>query len=384
MPTDTPAEGSPKQSEPAPILNDPENSTEYYLRILLYLAIGIFTWMCFVTLYVASAVFLPILSALVLNFLLSPAVRIMKRAKIPRPIGAMVTILGSLFFISVCLMQLAEPAQVWVTRLPKDVDQLKERFEPIVSSLQFISDTKDSMLNAAEEASQKSSPNIPSKPKPVVVQLESPPLTQKLLMVVGGVTGQIFTTLILLYFLLSAGDRFLEKTIELMPSYQEKWKVVEVGGEIERGVSRYLITITLINTGLGLTIFVAMWLCNMPSPFLWGAMATIFNFVPFIGALVGSCVVGIVSLAQEGSLGQAFLPPILYIGISGLEGNFITPTILGYRLDLSPAVAFAWLVFMGWLWGISGALLAIPLLAIFKLTCDHFKATKKISAFLVQ
>ena len=177
--------------------------------------------------------------------------------------------------------------------------------------------------------------------------------------------------LILLYFLLASGDLFLRKLVRVLPKLSDKKRAIEIARQTERHVSTYLATVTLINMGLGLAVALAMKLVGMPNPVLWGVTAGLLNYIPYLGPIVTAGVLTLVAVLSFDELGRALIVPALYMVINGLEGYLVTPTLLGRRLTLNPVVIFTGLIFWGWLWGIPGALLAVPILATFKIFCDH-------------
>jgi predicted PurR-regulated permease PerM len=140
---------------------------------------------------------------------------------------------------------------------------------------------------------------------------------------------------------------------------------------MEEHISKYLVTMTLINVGLGVAVGGAMRLADMPNPVLWGVTAAVLNFVPYLGPVVTLGMIALVSLLTFEDLGRAFVAPGLYLGLNALEGYLVTPMLLGRRLLLNPVVIFLGIIFWGWLWGIPGALLAVPILVTFKIFCDH-------------
>ena len=187
---------------------------------------------------------------------------------------------------------------------------------------------------------------------------------------------------ILLYFLLASGDLFLRKVVTVLPRLEDKKRAVQMAHQIEENISIYLVSVTTINLGLGVLVGVAMWLLGMPTPWLWGAMAGLFNFVPYLGAIASATVIALVASASFDGIGQAILPPAVFFTMTSIEGNFVTPAILGRRLTLNPVVIFVSLIFWGWIWGVAGALLAVPILAVFKLFCDNIEPLSSIGEFL--
>jgi predicted PurR-regulated permease PerM len=195
------------------------------------------------------------------------------------------------------------------------------------------------------------------------------------------ITG-VATMFILLYFLLASGDLFLLKLVKVMPTLQDKKQAVEIAHKIQQQISTYLFTVTLINSGVGLAIGVAMYIIGMPSPVLWGVMAGLLEYIPYLGATVGISVVTLVAIFTFDNLGHALLAPAVYFGLVAVEANLIVPMVLARRLTLNPVVVFTGLIFWGWMWGIIGILLAVPILATFKIFCDFIEPLSPIGEFL--
>jgi predicted PurR-regulated permease PerM len=187
---------------------------------------------------------------------------------------------------------------------------------------------------------------------------------------------------ILLYFLLAYDGVFLTKLIKLLPTLADKKRAVSIASEIETNVSRYLLTVTLINIGLGLTVGTAAGFLGLPNPAMWGAMVAILNFVPYLGALTGIICMTLGAVLSFDSFAYALIFPAVYLLFATLEGNFITPWVMGRSLTLNPVMVLLSLSFWGWMWGIAGIILAVPILAAFKIFCAHIKPIEPIAEFL--
>jgi predicted PurR-regulated permease PerM len=168
----------------------------------------------------------------------------------------------------------------------------------------------------------------------------------------------------------------------VLPSLEDKKRAVDIARQIETEVSRYLITITLINVGLGLAVWGAMALVHVPNPLLWGVVAAILNFIPFLGPLTMICLLAMVGFLTFPDLPHALIAPGAFVGLHVLESYLVTPTIVGRRLTLNPVVVFLGLIFWGWLWGIAGAILAVPIMMVLKIICEHSEPLAPIGEFL--
>jgi predicted PurR-regulated permease PerM len=167
-----------------------------------------------------------------------------------------------------------------------------------------------------------------------------------------------------------------------VPTLTNKKRAVEIARETERQVSAYLLTITLVNALLGAVLGTTVWLLGLPNPALWGAMAFVLNFIPYLGPLIGIVVLGVVALVTFPGLGQALLVPAVYFLLHGVETNIITPLVLVRRLTLNPVVMFLWLSLWFWLWGIPAAILAVPMLKTLKIFCDNIPQLAQVGQFL--
>jgi predicted PurR-regulated permease PerM len=362
---DVPGPGSPNLEELKAAFQGP-------LGIRSLALTGLFIFACFYTLYFARQFFLPITLALVLSFLLRPPVRLLARVRIPEALGAAVVILalltGAVFFA----YQLSGPLADWIEKAPQMTRKLERQVREWRKPVEQVT-------RATEEVQALASPQ---DRQPRQVELRTPGLADRMLNQTWSVGFGAAVLLVLLYFLLASGDLFLRKLIKVLPTLEDKKRAVQIAREIEDNISRYLITVTIINAGLGIAASLVFWALGMPNPMLWGAMAGLLNFIPYLGAMITISITGLVALATYPSAGHALLVPAAYFALTSLEGNFITPWVLGRRLTLNPVVIFVGLTFWGWLWGIPGALLAVPMLAMFKIFCDHLPPLSAIGEFL--
>jgi predicted PurR-regulated permease PerM len=333
---------------------------------------GLFVLAFFYTLYFAQAFFLPIVLAVLLDFLLSPLIRALKRLRIPEPLGAALVIVALLGAVGGAAYGLATPAQEWVAKLPGSVQEAEERLAKLRQPVEEVSKTAEQVAQAAKMDDSKT---------PEVV-VKGPSLTERLFGTTQTIVTGLLEVLILLYFLLAAGDLFLQKLIKVLPQLRDKKKAVAIARETEASISTYLVTVTLVNLGLGLAVAAVMSLLQMPNPLLWGALAALAEFVPYLGATVLVAVLALAGLVTFDQLGHAFLVPAAYLTVNLLQSQFIYPVVLGHRLTLNPVAIFVGLVFWWWIWGVPGAFIAVPLLATFKIFCDHIEALAPIGEFL--
>jgi predicted PurR-regulated permease PerM len=221
-----------------------------------------------------------------------------------------------------------------------------------------------------------------AKSGPQEVVLRGPRLSERLFGTTQSLLTGALETLILLYFLLAAGDLFLQKLIKVLPQFGDKKKAVAIARETEASISTYLFTVAVVNVVLGLVVALVMTVIGMPSAWLWGTLAALAEFVPYIGATVLLATLTMAGLTTFDSVGHALLVPGAYLAVNLVQSQFVSPLILGRRLTLNPVAILVGLVFWWWLWGVGGAFIAVPLLATLKIFCDHIESLAPIGEFL--
>lgn len=346
-------------------------SWHWDLRTLSLLVIAALA--TFYTLYFTRALLFPILLAMILNLLLSPVVRGLHRLWIPHWIGAALVVAALLAVVVWGALRFVQPAMEWAQTAPETLRQVEIKLRAIRKPIDDFNEASQQV----EEMTQSDGDD-----ESVKVEMMQPSMTNWAFNMTGSVAAGLFLSTVLLYFLLAPGDRFVEKLLEVLPTERDKRSMADLVRQIEQGIGGYLLTITTINVCLGIAIATAMWLLDVPNPMLWGLMATSLNFVPYAGAMVGAGVISIVGLVTFGTIGEALAPPFFYLVLTTMEGSFITPAILGRSMKMNPVAILLSLAFWGWMWGIGGALLAVPILAMIKITCDRVAVLNPAGKFL--
>lgn len=333
--------------------------------------IGLLTLGIFYTLYFAQSLFVPVVVAMLLALLLGPAVTRLSRIGVPEGLGAALVVLVLVVSVLAAVYTLSGPAARWISDAPDNLGRIEVK-------LRSIQKTVEGMKKATEQVEQMaaSSTRVPE------VVVKGPSLTDNLFNTTTHIGASALITVVMLYFMLASGNLFLLKLVRVLPRLRDKKRAVDIAHQAQHDISAYLITITLINCCLGAATAAAMYLLGMPNAVLWGAMAALFNFVPVLGPLMTSIVLGLVAAVTFDTVGTMIVPPLVFLALHGLEGQFITPILIGRRLTLNPVAVMLALLFWGWLWGVPGALLAVPLLAAFKIMCDRIEQLQAIGEFL--
>ena len=335
---------------------------------------GLFVLAIFYTMYFMRGILLPLVLALLLSYLLRPIVRALARLHVPAAVGAAAVLLGFVAVIACAISALTAPAVSWLQMAPYSMQTMQSKLLPLRQPIQSVAKASGEIEKLATADSQAA-----AKP---VVEVKQHPITNLLYVRGPELIVSAVTLLILLYFLLAYDSVFLTKLIKLLPTMTDKKRAVSIANEIDTHVSRYLLTVTLINIGLGIAVGTTAGLLGLRNPVMWGAMVALLNFVPYLGALTGIICMTLGAIMSFDSVGYALIFPAIYLGFAMLEGNFITPWIMGRRLTLNPVMVLFSLIFWGWMWGVPGAILAVPILAAFKIFCAHLEPTEPIAEFL--
>ncbi len=334
---------------------------------------GIFLLLALYALKIGSDFFVPVMLAFLLSFLFAPVVRLLHRLYIPLSLGAALVLFGLIGVLTFGIYQLAAPASGWMAKLPNAAAQLEYRLSNLKQTFREFSKASREVERITKFDTAGTAQQVEVKKSSVGEIL----LGQTQGFLVSG--GVMF---VLLFFLLASGDMFLRKLVTVLPRFENKKLAVEISRQIEHDISRYLLTVTLINAVFGSAVGLSMYFIGLPNALLWGVMAGLLHFIPFLGAIVGISVVTLVALVTMDQITSILLVPSAYLGLNLLEEYLFFPFLIGRRLLLNPVVIFIWLIFWGWLWGIPGALMAVPLLAIFKIVCDHIEPLAAVAEFL--
>jgi predicted PurR-regulated permease PerM len=337
-------------------------------------ATGLFLIALCAALYVGRAVFVPLALAWMLSFVFNPVVRLLRRLYVPKAIGSALVVLGLVGGLVFGVVQLADPASDWATRLPYTLMTIEHKVQPLKKPV----DEANKLAARVEKLTDTSTSATPVRE----VKLQEAGLASLALETAALLAAQAAVIVFGLYFMLIWGDRLLERLICLVPDISDRSRAKQVIRHIERRMSAYLGTVTIVYLCLGAAVGTAVHLLGLPNPVLWGVLAACLHYIPYVGSAIGIGVVGLASLASFSQLGDAVLPPLAYLALTTIEGNVVSPIILGRTFSVSPLVIFVWLVFWGWLWGIPGAVIAVPLLMLIKVTCEQSPALAPIAAFL--
>ncbi|SDN46124.1 Predicted PurR-regulated permease PerM [Lutimaribacter pacificus] len=333
------------------------------------LLIGIFLILLFGAVLIARDVLFPILFGLFLALTLRPVVRALCRAGLPAPVAAFLVIATLAAAIAGFFYSLSGVLSDWVAQIPQMVAELRWKLEALFSSVKEMHDATREVEQIAQGAS--------TAPE---VRTDGPGILSTLLGKTANFGSSIAIGAILAMLILGSGDLVLLKILNAFP--RDRDHVRKVIFDIEARISRYLLSITLINIGLGAVLAGYLWLLGFPDPLLWGAAAFVLNYLPYLGGIIGVLLLGVYGLSYYPDVATGLVPPLGYAALTALEGQIVTPWLLGRRLELNTVAVFLTVLVWGWLWGIPGMLMAVPFLVLLKVICDNVAELHLLGGFL--
>jgi predicted PurR-regulated permease PerM len=306
--------------------------------------------------------FLPVTAALVIAVALVPTLEWLERRRVPSSLAAFICLILFIVIANLAIAAIIVPALDWFALLPDRIGQIRSTLSPVIelyASLErFIDETTAGLARSSAHA-------------PRAVTVETPNSALDLIATSAPFAViQMFFGLLVIYFFLSGWTRMRRRTITSRASFSSAMTTARVIQEMVDSTSAYLGTITIINGILGGIVAVALWLVEMPTPLMWGGIVALLNYIPYFGPIVAALLLALGGLMTFADPWYALVPAAIFVAIHLLEANVITPTLVGRRLTINPLFILLALSFWGWVWGTTGALLAVPLLIILKTVLD--------------
>ncbi|HZH07152.1 MAG TPA: AI-2E family transporter [Lautropia sp.] len=325
--------------------------------LVLMLGLGVFLALPFV-LSIGSVVFLPLVSALVLTVILSPAADRMTALGVP---NVLASLLALLFFLAVVVLALAlilQPAVALFDRLPQMIDQVGVRFGELRDNFGWMTQLNDKLADLMGERSGQ-------------VVLASPSLLEEVAFATPSVLLEVLLALLLTFFMIESRIRLRRHLMFDRASFGSSIKAARVMREVQDRVAAYIATVGFINAGVGVVTALGAWLLGVEAPVMWGGLAAILNFLPYIGPLAMVVLLGLFGIGTTETIVLGLVPAGAYLALHAVEANVVTPSILGARFTMSPVMILIALSYFSWIWGFVGGLLSVPILLMLTALFDH-------------
>jgi predicted PurR-regulated permease PerM len=315
--------------------------------------------------WLASGLLIPVMLAMLLALLANPVVTRLHRMWIPRWLGSLIVVVGGLALSVWLASLLIGPAADWVKQAPTELRQLAPKIKKITRQVEQANKAAASIVRAAGAAPATAAAASEDKPKA--------PNLWTLISAAPRILASVLAVVLLAYFFLVYGQELQRQAIARLPRATHKEITVDILRRIETDLSTYVLTITVINMCLGMVLAAALyWMgIEIGDALLWGTMAALLNYVPYVGPLSGVALLALVGVVAFDEPARMLVPPALYLALHVTESQFVTPIILGRRMAISPLVMLLWLMLWGFLWGVAGLLLAVPMLASIKIVAER-------------
>jgi predicted PurR-regulated permease PerM len=306
--------------------------------------------------------FMPVTAALVIAIALVPVLEWLERRRVPSPLAAFTCVLLFLGVANIAVISIVMPAMEWVRLLPERIGAIRETLAPLFEIYGNFEEFIDDIVHAFGRSS-------PAAPQTVTVETPNSMLSILATSAPHAVI-QMFFAILVIFFFLSGWTKMRKSTITTRSSFDGAMTTARVIQQVVSATSTYLGTITMINLGLGLSVAGILWFLDMRTPLMWGGIVAVFNYIPYLGPIASAILLAVGGLILFNDPWYAMLPALSFIVLHLVEANFVTPAIVGRRLTINPLLILVALSFWAWVWGTTGALLAVPLLIILKTVLD--------------
>ncbi|MCA0910575.1 AI-2E family transporter [Qipengyuania gaetbuli] len=327
--------------------------------LVLILGAGLFLALPFV-LSIGSVVFLPVVTAVILTVILSPLADKLNGWGLPNALASLVSLVVFFAILLLALALILQPAITLFDELPALVQRVGERFLELRERFSWIEQINRQLVELVERDGQ---------PREVV--LATPSYLEELAFATPTVIIEAILTLLMAYFMIEARVRLRQKLLFGRTSFGSSIKAARVIREVQDRVAAYILTVGWINALVGVIVALGAWALGVDAPIMWGGLAAILNFLPYIGPTV---MVGLLALFGIGTADTVLLglvPALAYLGLHTIEANVVTPSILGARFTMNPVLILIALSYFTWIWGAFGALLSVPILLMLTALFDH-------------
>ncbi|MCF2947660.1 AI-2E family transporter [Paraglaciecola aquimarina] len=353
--------------------NQTKNTTKlksvYYSNWLLFLAI-------IYTLYFAQSLIIPLLLSVLIALLLSPLVTGLYKLHVPRAISSVVMLAMLATPFTLIGVELVEPAQKWAKLIPKLSMHLTEQVESLSSTFEE-KETTNTIKKSAFFSwfSSKNEPKADEEKTGYAVTKRIKEGGMELMIETLGAApvffGQLLGGAILILFLLIFGPQLFSAFVKELPTTEQREKAIRLVDVTQKQLSKYIITASVINLVLGLSTASALYFIGLEDALLWGVIVAVLNFIPYVGSVIGAVILCLAGMVHFGVTPSALIPVGAYLVLNIIESQFITPTAMGKKMLINPLIIMLWLLICGWLWGLAGVLLSVPVLVCIKLVVSE-------------
>ncbi|MCA1661598.1 MAG: AI-2E family transporter [Novosphingobium sp.] len=332
--------------------------TRLMSTMVLLLGVAAFLALPFV-LSVGSVVFLPLVAAIILTIVLSPLADRLIRLGLPNVIASAVSLLAAIVGVTFVILAIIQPAFELVDQAPALIARIGEQFSAMRGQFSWLSDINRAVarITGATTGAQ--------------VVVAGPSVLEQVVIATPSVVLETLLTLLMTYFMIEARIRMKRRLLLERHSFGASLRAARVMRDVQDRVASYIITVAQINLGVGVIVALGAWALGLTAPIMWGGLAMVLNFLPYLGPLTMTALLGLVGLGTADSVLVGLIPPLLFLGLHAVEANVVTPSLLGARFTLNPVMILLAISYFTWVWGVIGALLSVPILLTLTALVEH-------------
>ena len=326
--------------------------------VVLLMSLGLFLALPFV-LSIGAVVFLPLVAAIILTIILSPMADRLAQWGVPNILASLVSLIVFLGIVSLALTVVLRPATFLFERVPEMIDRIGDHFSNVQGSLGWVAQLNEQVAEIVGSNGQQE------------VVLAGPSVLQELALATPSVVLEVLLTFLLAFFMIEARVRLRRRLLLDRQHFGASLKAARVMRDVQDRVAAYILTVGLINTGVGVIVALGAWALGMEAPIMWGGLAALLNFLPYIGPLAMVVILTLYGLGTSEQWVVGLIPAAAYLGLHTVESNVVTPSVLGARFTMNPVAILLALSYFSWIWGVTGALLSVPILLTITALIDH-------------
>ncbi|MCY1670162.1 AI-2E family transporter [Novosphingobium sp. SL115] len=340
-----------------PTIEQADQRARLQSAIVLLLGLGLFLGLPFV-LSIGSVVFLPPVTAMIFTIVLSPLADRVTRLGLPNMLASFIAILALVAVVLLALLLILQPAFVMVDQVPSLARRVAQRFAELRGSLSWVADMNRQLARITGHSTRE-------------VVVASPSVIEQVAFATPSVILEILLTLLMTFFMIESRIRMKRRILFDRHHFSASVRLARVLRDVQERVANYILTVAQVNFGVGVIVALGAWGFGMSAPVMWGGLAFVLNFLPYLGPLAMMGLLGLVGLGTASTVAVGLIPMLAYLGLHAVESNIITPSILGARFTLNPVAILISISYFSWIWGVLGALLSVPILLTLAALLDH-------------
>lgn len=306
-----------------------------------------------------QVVFLPLACAGVLSVVLAPLADQLNRIGLPNILSSFIAVMALIALVVLSLLLILQPASVMLERTPAMVASVTEQFSQVRSNFDWVNDINRLLSRLAGRQPVRE------------VAIATPTVLEQVAVATPSVVIEVILTLLMTFFMIESRGRMRKRLLHDRASLYRNRRAARVIRDVQDRVGSYILTVALINAGMGMVVAFGAWLLGLEAPIMWGGLAALLNFLPYIGPVTMIAALSLFGIGTSETILGGLIPAAAYLALHAVESNLFTPSVLGVRFTLNPVLILLFISLFTWIWGVIGALLSVPILITLTALVEH-------------